>query len=59
MLQFFTRLIGKSENNNVFTREDFSTMAEIAEEECIIEESESDIIKNIDSFLLEIILINF
>ena len=50
MLQFFTRLIGKSENNNVFTREDFSTMAEIAEEEGIIEETESDIIKNMVKF---------
>ena len=50
LLQFFTRLIGKSENNNVFTREDFSTMAEIAEEEGIIEETESDIIKNMVKF---------
>ena len=50
LLQFFTRLIGKSENNNVFTREDFSTMAEIAEEEGVIEESESDIIKNMIKF---------
>ena len=50
LLQFFTRLIGKSENNYVFTREDFSTMAEIAEEEGIIEETESDIIKNMVKF---------
>ena len=50
LLQFFTRLIGKTENNNVFTREDFSTMAEIAEEEGIIEETESDIIKNMVKF---------
>lgn len=50
LLQFFTRLIGKSENNNVFTREDFSTMAEIAEEEGVIEETESDIIKNMVKF---------
>ena len=39
LLQFFTRLINKSKQNNIFSREDFSTMAEIAEEEGIIEES--------------------
>jgi len=50
VLQFFTKLISKSNNNNVFSREDFSTMAEIAEEEGIIEESESDIIKNMVKF---------
>ena len=50
LLQFFTRLISKSKNNNVFSREDFSTMAEIAEEEGVIEESESDIIKNMVKF---------
>ena len=48
--QFFTRLINKSKQNNIFSREDFSTMAEIAEEEGIIEESESDIIKNMVKF---------
>ena len=50
VLQFFTKLISKSNKNNVFSREDFSTMAEIAEEEGIIEESESDIIKNMVKF---------
>ena len=50
VLQFFTKLISKSNNNNVFSREDFSTMAEIAEEEGVIEESESDIIKNMVKF---------
>ena len=50
LLQFFTRLISKKKNNSVFTREDFSTMAEIAEEEGIIEETESDIIKNMVKF---------
>ena len=50
LLQFFTRLINKSKQNNIFSREDFSTMAEIAEEEGIIEESESDIIKNMVKF---------
>ena len=50
LLQFFTRLINKSKKNNIFSREDFSTMAEIAEEEGVIEESESDIIKNMVKF---------
>ena len=50
VLQFFTKLISKTNKNNVFSREDFSTMAEIAEEEGIIEESESDIIKNMVKF---------
>ena len=50
LLQFFTRLINKSKKISVFTREDFSTMAEIAEEEGVIEESESDIIKNMVKF---------
>ncbi|MDA9362244.1 CNNM domain-containing protein [Flavobacteriaceae bacterium] len=50
LLQFFTRLISKSKKNNIFSREDFSTMAEIAEEEGVIEESESDIIKNMVKF---------
>ena len=42
--------INKSKKISVFTREDFSTMAEIAEEEGVIEESESDIIKNMVKF---------
>jgi CBS domain containing-hemolysin-like protein len=50
LLQFFTKLINKSKNTNLFSREDFSTMAEIAEEEGVIEESESDIIKNMIKF---------
>ena len=50
VLQFFTKLISKTNKNNVFSREDFSTMAEIAEEEGVIEESESDIIKNMVKF---------
>ena len=50
LLQFFTKLINKSKNTNLFSIEDFSTMAEIAEEEGVIEESESDIIKNMIKF---------
>ena len=50
LLQFFTKLINKSKKINVFTREDFSTMAEIAVEEGVIEGSESDIIKNMVKF---------
>ena len=50
LLQFFTRIINKSKKKNIFTKEDFSTMAEIAEEEGVIKESESDIIKNMVKF---------
>lgn len=47
VLQFFTNLLGKSKTNSGLSREDFSTMAEIAEEEGVIEEMDSDFIKNI------------
>lgn len=46
-LQFFTRLIGKSKNRSGLSLEDFSAMAEIAEKEGVIEEIDSDFIKNI------------
>jgi CBS domain containing-hemolysin-like protein len=51
LLQFFTRLIGKAATHgSVLSREDFSTMAEIAHEEGIFEESESKVIKNLLRF---------
>ena len=50
ILQFFTRILGKSKQDIRMKREDFSTMAEIAEEEGIIEEKESDFIKNMVKF---------
>ncbi len=50
ILQSFTRILGKSKQDTRIKREDFSTMAEIAEEEGIIEEKESDFIKNMVKF---------
>ena len=52
VLLFTTRLIGKEEihGNSVFSREEFHAMTEIAKEEGVFEENESNIIKNIISF---------
>lgn len=52
LLLFTTRLIGKEEvhGSSVFSREDFHAMTEIAEEEGVFEENESNVIKNIISF---------
>jgi len=52
LLLFTTRLIGKEEihGSSVFSREEFHAMAEIAEEEGVFEENESNIIKNIIGF---------
>jgi len=50
LLQLTTRLIGKSSHGSILTREDFSTMAEIATEEGVFLESESVIIKNLINF---------
>ena len=50
LLQSVTRILGKSSQETGMKREDFSTMAEIAEEEGIIEEKESDFIKNLIKF---------
>lgn len=47
VLKFFTRIISKSKKNSGLTIEDFSTMADLAEKEGIIEEMDSDFIKNI------------
>jgi len=47
ILKFFTNLIGTSKNHSVFKREDISTLAEIAEEQGVIKEKDSDFIKNI------------
>jgi len=46
-LQFFTKIIGKSKKDNSLSIEDFSAMADIAEKEGLIEEMDSDFIKNI------------
>ncbi|NKI31091.1 CNNM domain-containing protein [Croceivirga thetidis] len=51
ILQLFTKLIGaKGEHGSVLSREDFSAMTEIAEEEGVFEESESKVIKNLLTF---------
>ena len=52
ILLFITRLISKNKdkNHSLFSREDFEVMAELAEEEGVFEETESNIIKNIISF---------
>lgn len=51
MLQLTTRLIGKKgHHGSVLSREDFSAMAQIAQDEGVFEESESKVIKNLMSF---------
>lgn len=51
VLQLFTRLIGKEgQHGSILTREDFTTMADIAHEEGVFEESESTVIKNLIRF---------
>ena len=47
VLKFFTDLIGNSSMKAVLKREDISTLAEIAEEQGVIKEKDSDFIKNI------------
>ena len=47
ILQSFTKSIGGSKKQLFFKREDITTIAEIAEEEGIIEEKDSKFIKNI------------
>ena len=47
ILKFFTDLIGNSNMKAVLKREDISTLAEIAEEQGVIKEKDSDFIKNI------------
>lgn len=50
MLQLFTRMVGKSSHESVLSREDFSAMAEVAQEEGVFEESESKVIRNLLQF---------
>ncbi len=51
VLQLFTKLIGsKGEHGSVLSREDFTAMTDIAEEEGVFEESESKVIKNLLTF---------
>ena len=51
VLQLFTKLIGKKgHHGSILTREDFTTMADIAHEEGVFEKSESTVIKNLLRF---------
>ncbi len=51
VLQLTTKLIGgKGHHGSVLSREDFTAMADIAEEEGVFEESESKVIKNLLTF---------
>lgn len=50
LLELVTNLVGKSEHGANISREDFSAMADIAEEEGVFQESESKVIKNLIDF---------
>jgi CBS domain containing-hemolysin-like protein len=51
VLQLFTKLVGgKGHHGSVLSREDFTAMADIAQEEGVFQESESIIIKNLLKF---------
>ncbi|NAS31750.1 DUF21 domain-containing protein [Flavobacteriaceae bacterium R38] len=51
LLQLTTKLIGgKNAHGSVFSREDFTAMADIAHEEGVFQESESKVIKNLLKF---------
>ncbi len=50
VLQLFTKLFGKPGHGSVLSREDFSAMTDIAEQEGVFQESESKVIKNLLNF---------
>ncbi|NJB38153.1 CNNM domain-containing protein [Croceivirga sp. JEA036] len=51
ILQLFTKLIGKKgAHGSVLSREDFTAMTDIAEEEGVFQESESKVIRNLLTF---------
>ena len=50
LLQLFTKLFGKGAHESVLSREDFTAMADIAEQEGVFQESESKVIKNLLNF---------
>lgn len=51
VLQLFTKLFGKGgHGESVLSREDFSAMADIAEQEGVFQENESKVIKNLLTF---------
>ena len=49
-LQLFTKIFGKAGHGSVFSREDFTAMTDIAEQEGVFQESESKVIKNLLNF---------
>ena len=49
-LQLFTKLFGQSAHQSVLSREAFSAMTDIAEQEGVFQESESKVIKNLLNF---------
>ena len=49
-LQLFTKLFGKSSHTSVLSREVFSAMTDIAEQEGVFQASESKVIKNLLNF---------
>lgn len=50
LLQLFTKIFGKGGHGSVLSREDFTAMTDIAEQEGVFQESESKVIKNLLSF---------
>ncbi|NER13137.1 DUF21 domain-containing protein [Leptobacterium flavescens] len=50
LLQLTTKLIGKSGHGSVLSKEDFTAMADIAEQEGVFQKSESEVIKNLLKF---------
>ncbi len=50
ILQLITKLFGKNKYGSVLSREDFTAMADIAQQEGIFQESESKVIKNLINF---------
>jgi len=52
LLQFTTRLIGKDPHKSVLSRTEFSAMADVAREKGVINETESNVIKNLVNFKL-------
>lgn len=50
ILQLFTKIFGKGGHGSVLSREDFTAMTDIAEQEGVFQESESKVIKNLLNF---------
>ena len=50
MLQLFTKLFGKGAHESILSREEFTAMTDIAEQEGVFQESESKVIKNLLNF---------